>query len=156
MVAGRVRRVTLLCFAAVFAIALAGCGGSSPSAAPPTIAPSATSGTAALGGCVPSSTDGNGGPYPAAISGDCTRRRTVEVDIVSDPKTIGGFSPSNIKVSVGTVVEFVWKSSGHNLSPFHTGIEDTGYVFRKTFNAPGEFDYACQVHPGQNGVIFVR
>ena len=77
----------------------------------------------------------------------------MEVDIVDDPKTVGGFSPSNVTVSPGTVVEFVWKSSGHNLSPFHTEIEDTGYVFRKTFERAGAYPYSCQVHPGQNGVV---
>ncbi len=154
---GRIRGVTLLCFAAAsVAIGLAGCGSSSTSGPRTTVAPSATAGTVNLAGCVPASTDGNGGPYPAATSSDCTRQKTVEIDVVNDPKTIGGFSPSNVRVSRGTTVTFVWKSSGHNLSPFHTDIEDTGYVFRKTFDRAGEYDYNCQVHPGQNGVIFVR
>jgi plastocyanin len=67
----------------------------------------------------------------------------------------GGFSPSNITVSRGTTVRFVWKSSGHNLSPFHTQIEAEGYVFSKTFDVAGRYAYSCQVHPGQNGVITV-
>jgi plastocyanin len=154
--AGRTRNVTLLCFAATALFALAGCGSSSDIATPTANVPSATAGTAVLAGCAPASTDGSGGPYPAAASSDCTRRKTVEVDIVDDPKTIGGFSPSNVKVSPGTVVVFVWKSSGHNLSPFHTDIEDTGFIYRKTFDKTGEYDFNCQVHPGQNGVIFVR
>jgi plastocyanin len=80
----------------------------------------------------------------------------VEVDIVSDPKTTGGFSPSNITISAGTTVTWVWKSGGHNLAPFHTSIEDTGYRFSKTFASPGDYPYQCQVHPGQNGVVHVQ
>jgi plastocyanin len=138
-------------------ILLAGCGGSTGSGgsahAP---LPSTPSPTIAAHGCVPAATDGNGGPYPAAASADCTGRKIVEVDIVNDPKTTGAFSPSNITISAGTTVKFVWKSSNHNLSPFHTDIEDAGYVFLKSFGKTGQFQYSCQVHPGQNGVIYVR
>jgi plastocyanin len=75
---------------------------------------------------------------------------------VDDPQTTGGFAPSNITISVGTTVRFVWKSSGHNLSPFHDDIEAAGYVISKQFNAPGVYSYSCQVHPGQNGVVHVQ
>ncbi len=154
---GPIRKAGLLSFAAAsIMIGLAGCGGSSSTATQVQATPTATTGAVALAACAPASTDGRGGPYPAAESSDCTGRKTVEIDVVDDPKTVGGFAPSNVTITRGTVVAFVWKSSGHNLSPFHTDIEDTGYVFRKTFDQAGSFDFSCQVHPGQNGVIFVR
>jgi plastocyanin len=108
------------------------------------------------GACVPAATDGNGGPYPAASSSNCTGKKFVEVDVVDDPKTVGGFSPSNITVSAGTSVKFVWKSSGHNLSPFHNGIEASGFTFSRVFDKRGDYPYSCQVHPGQNGVVHVK
>ena len=147
-------KAAVLCFAAAsILVSLAGCGSSSSTTAPAQTAPAAstiTTGLAPAADCVPAPTDGHGGPYPAAVSSECSRRKTVEVDIVNDPKTVGGFSPSNVTVSPGTVVDFVWKSSGHNLSPFHDQIEDTGYVYRRTFNRAGEYDYSCQIHSGQN------
>ncbi len=161
-------RYSRLCSVLALAIMplLAGCGGGSnsagptavpatgtPSAAPTSLAPS----TAAPGpGCRPATTDGNGGPYPASASSDCTGKKLVEVDMVSDPQTTGGFSPSNITISAGTTVKFVWKSGGHNLSPWHAGIEDVGFTFSKTFESAGDYPYQCQVHPGQNGIIHVK
>ncbi|MDB5057401.1 MAG: hypothetical protein JWO59_873 [Chloroflexi bacterium] len=137
---------------------LAGCGASGNSgsgqsgAATPTIVAANTP----TSGCAPASTDGNGGPYPAASSSNCTGMKTVEVDVINDPKTTGAFSPSNITVSAGTTVKFVWKSSGHNLSPFHDGIEAEGYTFSKTFDKSGNYPYSCQVHPAQNGIVHVQ
>jgi plastocyanin len=80
----------------------------------------------------------------------------VEVDVIADPKTTGGFSPSNITISAGTTVTWVWKAGGNNLAPFHTAIEDAGYRFSKTFTTPGDYPYQCQLHPGQNGVVHVQ
>ena len=141
-------------------ILLTGCGSGDSAKGSGTTAATAT-GTlqatvAPSGDCVPATTDGSGGPYPASVSADCTHRALVEVDVVDDPNTTGGFSPSNITVSAGTTVKFVWKSSNHNLHPFHDDIEDTGYIFYKTFGKPGKYQYNCQVHPGQNGVVYVR
>lgn len=130
---------------------LAGCGGSSaPAASRPTatVAPRPP-------GCVPANTDGQGGPYPAAVSSRCTGLRQVEVDVISDPKIGGGFSPSNITISAGTTVLFVWKSGGHNLHPFQDQIQDTGYTLRRSFPTKGDYSYECQIHPGQNGIIHV-
>jgi len=137
---------------------LAGCGSSSSSGAPP---PTATPGMTPVraptsGGCLPAKTDGNGGPYPAAISSSCTGMKAVEVDIVSDPKITGGFAPSNITISRGTTVTWVWKSGGHNLAPFHTAIEDTGFRYSQTFTTRGDYQYQCQVHPGQYGIVHVK
>jgi plastocyanin len=120
----------------------------------PAVTPTAV--VSPVGGCVPASTDGHGGPYPAEASSDCRKKSTVEVDIVDDPATTGAFAPSNLTISAGTTVRFVWKSSGHNLYPFHDGIEAAGYVVDKRFDHPGVYPYSCQVHPGQNGVVQVQ
>ncbi len=128
---------------------LAGCGGSAGSATPaPTAVPRGAR-------CVPAATDGQGGPYPASSSSQCTGAKLVEVDVVSDPKLGGGFSPSNITINAGTTVLFVWKSGGHNLHPFHDQIEDGGYTLRRAFPKRGDYPYECQIHPGQYGMIHV-
>jgi plastocyanin len=130
---------------------LAGCGGGSGSAGrAPTPTPPAHS-----PGCVPDPGDGRGGPYPSSVTSLCTGAKLVEVDVIADLKLGGGFSPSNITISAGTTVLFVWKSGGHNLHPFHDQIEDGGFTFRKTFSRPGAYAYDCQIHPGQNGIIHV-
>lgn len=129
---------------------LAGCGGGSSGQAspPPTTVPHPA-------GCVPAATDGQGGPYPAASSSSCTGVKLVEVDVVPDPKIGGGFSPSNITISAGTTVLFVWKSGGHNLHPFQDQIQDSGYTLRHTFVKRGDYPYECQIHPGQYGIVHV-
>ncbi|MGH2410545.1 MAG: hypothetical protein ACRDGS_09275, partial [Chloroflexota bacterium] len=110
---------------------LAGCGsGSSAPAAPAVLTPTAVLRSP---GCAPANTDGQGGPYPAAVSSRCTGLRQVEVDVITDPKLGGGFSPSNITISAGTTVIFVWKSGGHNLHPWQDQIQDTGYTLRRNF-----------------------
>ena len=150
-------RLTLAATVAVgLSTALAGCGGGSAGVPPSAVTAVPVTATGLSRGCAPAATDGNGGPYPAAAASDCQHRKQVEVDVVTDPKTAGGFSPSNMLISVGTTVRFVWKSGGHNLSPFHTDIEDTGYSFSKVFAVHGQYSYQCQVHPGQNGLIVVR
>jgi len=131
---------------------LAGCGGGSSAPAAP--APTSTAAPRPPG-CAPANTDGQGGPYPAAVSSRCTGLRQVEVDVISDPKIGGGFSPSNITISAGTTVLFVWKSGGHNLHPFQDQIQDTGYTLRRNFPTKGDYSYECQIHPGQNGIIHV-
>jgi len=171
MTGSRIARMTGSPIASAFALGmcalLAGCGGSGSSSPPPTVAPTATAmtvvpsptantGSASGPGCLPATTDSNGGPYPAATSSDCTGNKTVEVDIVPDPKLNGGFSPSNITIAKGTTVTWVWKSGGHNLHPFHDGIEDMGFKISKTFDTAGAYPYACQVHPGQSGIVHVR
>ena len=129
---------------------LAGCGGgaSAPAAPTPTAIPR-------IPGCLPANTDGQGGPYPAAVTSRCTGVKLVEVDVVTDPKLGGGFSPSNITISAGTTVLFVWKSGGHNLHPFQDQPQDSGYTLRRGFPTRGDFPYECQIHPGQYGIVHV-
>ena len=117
--------------------------------------PIAASPTMVSGACTPSLTDGNGGPYPAPTSSDCTGSRLVDVDIEADPKIIGGFRPSNITIRIGTTVKWVWKASGHNVAPFHNGIEAAGFSFSKTFSTSGDYPYMCQIHTGQIGIVHV-
>lgn len=147
---------------------LTGCGSQasgvtspSPTVRPPTSVATRSPATIATptngaSTCQPAASDGNGGPYPAAISTDCTGTREVTIDVIGDPKIGGGFAPSNITISHGTTVTFIWKSSGHNLSPFVKDLQDVGYTYRKTFGVPGDYPYQCQIHAGMNGVIHVR
>lgn len=152
-------RMFLVLCCCCMALFLAGCGGSSTASPPsPTATPVATQTPLALvtGGCTAATTDGNGGPYPAATSSSCTGQKAVEVDVIADPKTTGGFSPSNITISTGTTVTWIWKAGGANLAPFHTTIEDVGYRFSKTFTTPGTYPYECQLNAGQLGIVHVR
>jgi plastocyanin len=105
--------------------------------------------------CVPAKSDGTGGPYPAAKPANCTKLKAVTVWVIADPAIIGGFAPSNITIKRGTKVTWIWKVGGHDVAPFHIGIESAGFKFSKTFTKTGRFAYQCLVHPGQNGVAIV-
>jgi plastocyanin len=154
----RHRTFPVLCCCCL-ALFLAGCGGGgSASPPPPTATPGAIQTPLAPpgAGCTAATTDGNGGPYPAATSSICTGQKAVEVDVIADPKTTGGFSPSNITISAGATVTWVWKAGGANLAPFHTAIEDVGFRFSKTFATPGTYPYQCQLNAGQLGIVHVQ
>jgi plastocyanin len=73
------------------------------------------------------------------------------------------FSPSNVTISVGDSVTWVWKgshdhsvtSSGGSPFTFDSGIKTTGkFGFR--FNSAATGHYFCQIHAGMTGTITVK
>ena len=106
--------------------------------------------------CAAASTDGQGGPYPAKKSTTCTTLKAVDINIIDDTSFPGAFAPSNVTIKVGTKVTWHWKSTPHNIVPWHTGIISTaGATFSHTFTKVGVYPYRCSLHSGMNGTIRV-
>jgi plastocyanin len=79
------------------------------------------------------------------------------------------FDPESVEVSTGATVRWVWRGSGHNVSPRSTpdgadwsgtpGSEtfDEGYTYEHTFETAGTYGYACDPHEsaGMTGEVVV-
>src|SRR5438876_3715809 len=88
--------------------------------------------------CAAAATDGKGGPYPAKKTITCTALKTVDINIIDDSALPGAFAPSNVTIKVGTKVVWHWKSTPHNIVPWHNGIISTaGATFSHTFTKVG-------------------
>ena len=70
---------------------------------------------------------------------------------------LGGttFSPSDVSISVGETVHWVWASSNHSVTSgtpgnpdgiFDSGIQNVPFSFSHTFPTIGDFPYYCRVH----------
>jgi plastocyanin len=67
------------------------------------------------------------------------------------------FEPESIEVGVGDTVTWQFEgNSAHNVSGegFVSDLMKDG-SFEHTFDAEGEFDYVCTVHPGMAGTVEV-
>lgn len=76
------------------------------------------------------------------------------------------FDPETFTVAVGETIEWVWRTSGHNVTPNETpeGADWTGSpgapsrtlsqgaTYRFTPTVPGEYSYYCAPHRGQDMV----
>ncbi len=103
--------------------------------------------------------DGPGGGDPNPSSG-CTG---VEAKI-----TVSGggttFSPSSVTVDPGQPVCWTWTGTEHTVKgddgSFTSGPPTANGTFQRTFNAPGNYGYHCQVHgtptSGMRGTVVVR
>ena len=82
---------------------------------------------------------------------------SAEVRIVDDDEH--GFQPATITVDLGQQVTFVNRDDhDHTVtgSGFDTGVIHPGEQATVTFDAPGSFAYACQIHPAMTGTVMVR
>ena len=71
------------------------------------------------------------------------------------------FSPREITVDVGTVVEWMnHDQTVHNIIAPDAGLAspgmDTGDHVDFTFTKPGDYPYLCGLHPHMTGIIHVR
>ncbi|MDH3247434.1 MAG: cupredoxin domain-containing protein [Acidimicrobiia bacterium] len=71
------------------------------------------------------------------------------------------FSPSSRQISVGTTL--VWTNTGalpHTATDragrFDSGMLMSGDTYRRTFDAPGTYEYFCTLHPEMVGTIVVN
>lgn len=74
------------------------------------------------------------------------------VVIVTDPQTVGRFTPLVVRVRVGQAVQWVNQDSApHNVvrdgGSFDSGILATGAGFRWSARRPGTVTYRCTLHP---------
>lgn len=82
---------------------------------------------------------------------------SAEVRIVDDDAD--GFTPDTITVDLGGQVTFVnLDDDAHTATGagFDTGIIDPGQQATITFDEPGSFPFACQIHPIMTGTVAVR
>src|SRR5207302_10601908 len=82
--------------------------------------------------------------------------------IVSDPDTIGRFTPNNMTVKVGQAIEWDWQDpdvahtvTSDNGTTFDSCLQNKGYKFVVTFSQAGKIPYHCTIHPLMIGTITV-
>ena len=90
-------------------------------------------------------------------------------DAGDDPATTGpvsgtsvavvdnAFEPAALQVEPGDTVTWTWEGSNpHDVSAdgFESEVQTSG-TFTHTFEAPGEYDYVCTIHPSMTGTIVV-
>jgi plastocyanin len=71
------------------------------------------------------------------------------------------FNPAEVTIATGTAVSWVNDDSvPHTVTStdgvFDSGIFDPGASFTWTFDRPGSYPYACQIHPQMQGTVVVE
>lgn len=81
------------------------------------------------------------------------------VKIVTDPTTIGRYTPTTIKVKAGQTIKWVNVSDvAHTVTGngFDSGaISNNNGQFTTSFAKPGTYHYYCTYHPLMHGTIVV-
>jgi plastocyanin len=106
------------------------------------------------------------GPLAVAVLVACGLAAAVQAaPAATAPVTIlidhFAFSPAEITVEPGTIVEWVNRDQTvHNIivpaGKVSSPGMDTGDQFTFRFDAPGDFSYLCGLHPHMTGVIHVK
>ncbi len=93
---------------------------------------------------------------------------TPQTTVLVGPDEDFRFEPAEVKIPVGTIVTWVWKSNTHNLKVInkpdestwdgHSDIKDEGFTHQHQFLVSGRYDYTCGPHEdlGVEGSIIVR
>src|SRR5712675_349897 len=98
------------------------------------------------------------------VKGNSTTAVTPAIvsNIVSDPDTVGRFTPNNMTVKVGQSIEWDWQDAtvahtvtSDDTTSFDSCLQNTGYKFVVTFNQAGKIPYHCTIHPLMIGTITV-
>jgi len=100
-------------------------------------------------GCTPT-------PEPRADLPDNVGEVMVDLDAIMVRDNV--YQPDVAVVAVGTQVRWVWDGrAAHDVvgDGFASRLILTG-VFTHTFNEPGTYQYVCTLHPGMDGVVYVR
>jgi plastocyanin len=118
-------------------------------------------------------------PVMDSNSPDVSITDTGTVDTAVAPKTVtvtvgqGGnvFNPANVDINVGDTVMWTWMGSPHSVTEqqgttpcaplaggFDSGIQNAGFTYSHTFDAPGTVNYFCSVHCalGMTGIVTVH
>lgn len=71
------------------------------------------------------------------------------------------FNPATITVSVGTTVTWTNEDSATHTVTSRTGAFDSGNMskgshFSHTFDAAGDYEYYCAIHPSMVGHVIVK
>ena len=114
---------------------------------------------AALAGCGGSASSPSGSSDPGQGSGGAA---AATVTVVTDPATIGAFTPQEVSIKAGQTV--LWKfddinphtvTSDTNMGNYSSQPSAKGKEFRHTFAAAGTFKYHCAIHPEMLGTVTV-
>src|SRR5215212_4894621 len=91
--------------------------------------------------------------------------QTASQDIPAGATTVRivnlAFNPAEVTIATGTAVSWVNDDSvPHTVTStdgvFDSGIFDPGANFTWTFDQPGSFPYACQIHPQMQGMVIAE
>ena len=115
-----------------------------------------------MGACsksTPSSTGSNspGAPASPVPSPDAS------VSVVSDPSTVGAFSPAAVSIKAGQTVQWTFKDA----NPHTVTADDNSFTsspagltgnatYRHTFTTAGTYAYHCAIHPQMKATITVQ
>lgn len=84
----------------------------------------------------------------------------VSVKIVTDPKTIGRYTPVKVTVKPGQTIQFTNVSNvAHTVTGngFDSGsIPNNNGRFKLSFSKPGSYHYYCTYHPLMHGTVVVQ
>lgn len=84
----------------------------------------------------------------------------VSVKIVTDPKTIGRYTPIKVTVKPGQTIQFINVSNvAHTVTGngFDSGaIPNNKGQFKLSFSKPGSYHYYCTYHPLMHGTVVVQ
>jgi plastocyanin len=98
------------------------------------------------------------------VKGNSTAAVTPAIvsNIVTDPDTVGRFTPSNMTVKVGQSIEWDWQDpnvahtvTSDDTTTFDSCLQNKGYKFVVIFNQAGKIPYHCTIHPLMVGTITV-
>ena len=105
-----------------------------------------------------------GGGAGCTVKGNTTAALTPAMvsTIVSDPDTIGRFTPNNMTVKVGQAIEWDWQDpnvahtvTSDDSTSFDSCLQNKGYKFVVTFTQAGKIPYHCTIHPLMVGTVTV-
>lgn len=77
---------------------------------------------------------------------------TIQVEVGADGLK---FTPQDVTIQAGDTIEWTWSASGHSSTSgtaghpdglWDSGVQNSGFVFSRTFTTPGAFPYYCSVH----------
>ena len=95
----------------------------------------------------------------------CRRRKRPPRKSRPDATTVRivnlAFDPAQVTIATGTAVSWINEDSvPHTVTStdgaFDSGIFDPGANFTWTFDQPGSFPYACQIHPQMQGTVIAE
>jgi plastocyanin len=113
-----------------------------------------------LAGCGGAAASTSTSPSPAASAAPSYAPGDVTVKVISDPATIGAFTPQGVSARAGQVVEWDFEDlNPHTVTSddglFTSRASDKGKKYSRRFDKAGTFKYHCYIHPEMLGTVTV-
>ncbi len=94
---------------------------------------------------------------PAPVAATAAEAKVI---ITADKSFRMYFEPAELTVPLGTTVTFANEDGSNHKVNFADGTKSErlrhGAVYTRTFTTPGEYPYACAIHPKMTGKIIVQ